>query len=97
MTDLILRYALPTKEAAKVLGCDPSRVRKLVNQGLLEGFKDGASTRVYVDSLIAYQVSRAVGQCLPLPAKGDVTPHHTGHRQAMQRLQSRGLLTGFVS
>lgn len=96
MTDPILRYALPTKEAAKVLGCDPSRVRKLVNQGLLEGFKDGTSTRVYADSLSAYQAGRAIGLRTSKQPNGAIAQHHTGHCQAMQRLRSRGLLAGGV-
>jgi hypothetical protein len=90
-----IRDAVPTKTAAKALGCDASRVRKLVNRGLLEGFKDGTATRVFVDSISAYQRRHTLVGGVPAnEQRGDVV-QVGGFRHAISRLQRRGLLKDF--
>lgn len=94
-----IRLAVPTNVAAKALGCDASRVRKLVSRGYLEGFKDGASTRVFVDSLSAYQQHKPAGRPTPNEAapnasvaKRQTSTMSDNHRLAMRSLQALGLI-----
>ncbi len=90
-----IRDAVPTKTAAKALGCDASRVRKLVNRGLLEGFKDGTATRVFVDSISAYQRRYTLVGGVPANEQHGGVVHGGGFQHAISRLQKRGLLKDF--
>lgn len=90
-----LRDAVPTKTAAKALGCDASRIRKLVSSGLLEGFKDGSATRVFVDSISAYQRRHALVGGLPTNELPDNKVQIGDFRHAIARLQKRGILKDF--
>lgn len=90
-----IRDAVPTKTAAKALGCDASRVRKLVNRGLLEGFKDGSATRVFVDSISAYQRRHTLAVGVPANRQDGDVVHAGGFQHAISRLQKRGLLKDF--
>lgn len=46
---------LSVREAARRIGCDPSRVRKLLKAGRLLGYRDGRRIRVRESSVVAYQ------------------------------------------
>lgn len=46
---------ISVREAARRIGCDPSRVRKLLKAGELIGYRDGRRIRIRESSVIAYQ------------------------------------------
>ena len=51
MTDI----GISVREAARRIGCDPSRVRKLLKVGQLCGYRDGRRIRVRESSVVDYQ------------------------------------------
>ena len=46
---------ISVREAARRIGCDPSRVRKLLKVGQLCGYRDGRRIRVRESSVVDYQ------------------------------------------
>lgn len=55
---------LSVREAARRIGCDPSRVRKLLKLGKLRGYRDGRRIRIRELSAVAYQ------DAVPIEAAG---------------------------
>jgi excisionase family DNA binding protein len=52
---------LTVRQAALLIGCSESRVRKLLRRknGGLRGYKDGRSVRIYLSSVDEYRSARA--------------------------------------
>lgn len=89
------RSAVSTKTAAHVLGCGSSRVRKLVNSGDLEGFKDGTATRVYKDSIERYQQRNSIGKSQNSSDRTAGVAQVRGFQSAIVNLKKRGLIRDF--
>jgi excisionase family DNA binding protein len=89
--------------AARVLGCDPSTVRKLLRGGHLAGHRVGAGdapggVRVDLESIEAYKARHAIGG--PIDDDPDDRPAprrrrargNPAHDEAMAWLRSQGVL-----
>ena len=93
-----LDRSITVNEAAAILGCDPSTVRKLLRKRKLLGHRIGlgekrGGVRVQLASIRAYQARRAIGADAPDgPAPA---PHravqNAAHREAVAALRNLGL------
>lgn len=74
MTDI----GLSVREAARRIGCDPSRVRKLLKVGQLRGYRDGRRIGVRESSVVDYQ------ELAPIPPAPTI-----GNEASSQRKRDR--------
>lgn len=81
-------------EAAAILACDPSTVRKMVRAGLLQGHRVGArggGLRVTLASIEAHRAGTATAAQPRAPAPA-TPPLPAAHRAALAELHALGLL-----
>lgn len=81
-------------EAAALLACDQSTVRRMVRAGLLHGHRVGAAgrgLRVTLASIEAHRVRTATG-APPAPPPVPAPPLPAAHRAALAELHALGLL-----
>lgn len=89
-----VRAAKSAKWAAEILGCDLSRVYKLLRDGLLQGYRDGRAVRVYVDSIAQYQQSNEILSTKATTGEQRLQRRvdQKAHADAMDRLKAMGVL-----
>ena len=79
-------------EAARRIGCDPSRVRKLLKSGKLCGYRDGRRIRVRESSVNAYQASAPIGGGESVSAALRESPlSRQRHNEALALLKRMGV------
>ncbi len=83
---------ISVREAARRIGCHPTRIYKLLRSGKLRGYRDGRRLRVIESSIVAYQQGNA------LPAGESPAVEHRRHAKvsrarfqtALEMLRSHG-------
>lgn len=95
------RQAISVARASEIMGDDPSTVRRLLEDGELEGYRGGQGKvrprwRVYVDSIEAYRQRRAAGafqarSAQPPPPRA-VAGHSPRLRASLAALKAAGWL-----
>jgi excisionase family DNA binding protein len=70
------------REAARRIGCHPTRIYKLLQKGRLRGYRDGRRLRVIESSVVAYQQGNA------LPTESPAVEHRRQARISRARLQT---------
>lgn len=88
---LLPRPAMPAKRAAETIGCDLSRIYKLMRQGKLEGYRDGRAVRIFADSIAAYQARDAISAPATPPPRHTPKASHKAHAAAIQALRGMGI------
>lgn len=73
---------LAVRAAAHRIGCHPTRIYKLLQQGRLRGYRDGRRLRVIESSVVAYQ------QCNALPIESPAAAHRRQAKISRARLQT---------
>lgn len=88
-----IRRSIKLKTAASVMECDEKTVRKLMDQGLIEGHKlGGRDIRVYADSIESYRNNNKVLPQSHIQLKARVVVNTAAHRNAMASLKRRGII-----
>ncbi len=70
------------REAARRIGCHPTRIYKLLRSGKLRGYCDGRRLRVLEASVVAYQQDNA------LPAESPAVEHRRHAKVIRARFQT---------
>jgi excisionase family DNA binding protein len=89
-----LRQSVRAKRAAELCDCDLSTIYKLLRSNQLEGWRDGRSIKVYVDSIEARQARNRIGgteEAQQRPKRRSA-PVPAAHNDALSRLRERGCL-----
>ncbi len=84
---------------AEILACDESDVRRLLDRGELQGFRHGIrGVRVYLDSVLAYQESRAIAPRKPRGAQPKRPPPQrtSASRAAQARAEAELRASGML-
>jgi excisionase family DNA binding protein len=84
---------ISVREAARRIGCDPSRVRKLLKGGQLRGYRDGRRIRVRESSVVDYQERAPIPSAPPI-GKEPLSPHRRNwnrQREALAALEQLGV------
>lgn len=82
------------EEAARIIGCDRSRVYKLIRAGRLEGYNDGRAVRVYYSSIETYRQAGRIAPAsgaAPRPAPRASMRNTARHREAVAALAALGI------
>jgi excisionase family DNA binding protein len=82
---------ISVREAARRIGCDPSRVRKLLKAGQLVGYRDGRRIRIRESSVIAYQDRSPVESSSSVPARAERRTDGRRVATALASLQQLGV------
>lgn len=100
--ELPLDRGVTVAGAAQLLGCDPSTIRRMLDNGDLQGWRVRAScearggVRVSVASIEAYKQGLAIeakSAGRPATKSRKARPITTAHRAAVARLRDLGILS----
>jgi excisionase family DNA binding protein len=89
--------AVTVDQAARLLGCDPSTVRRLLKQGRLSGHRIGVGdrpngVRVHVASIEAWRRRHAIGAAAAEPAPRPARRRAgAAHAEAIAQLRALGV------
>jgi excisionase family DNA binding protein len=86
--------SLTVAQAAALLSCDPSTVRRLLKKGDISGHRIGKDgVRVFASSIAAYQRQHAIiPDAAPENRPSRDRPASPGHLAAIASLRAQGLL-----